>query len=135
MNIKHSIDYSGFPSSLKADDKRRATLILEGHWLRAQQQHGAAADLFAEAAELEQPIIEWAQANEKHDFAYIHILSQVSLWAQAGNPRQALKLIDKYRQNSVLSAFQLEELQKYHATLQEQLAIWLDQWAMQSIPV
>ncbi len=129
-----TIDYRGLPDELRQQNKRRSSLILEAHWLTAQKQYEAASDLFAEAAHLERPLIEWAQANDKHDFAFIHLLSELTLWSRAGNPRRALHLAAELRKNPYLSEKQSLEAEFHHQMLKEKFIEWQQVWSPSPVP-
>lgn len=62
------IDIRGFPSYLQELENMRSLRILEGRLLLAQQAFLSAADKFAQAAEMSEPFIAWAQANDKHSY-------------------------------------------------------------------
>lgn len=129
-----TIDYSGLPDELRQQNKRRSSLILEAHWLTAQQQYEAASDLFAEAAHLERPLIEWAQASGKHDFAFIHLLSELTLWSHAGNPRRALRLATDLLQNPHLGEKQSREAEAHYRMLKEKFIEWQQVWSPIPVP-
>ncbi len=130
-----SIDYSGFPDELRQHNRRRSSLILEGRWLTAQRQYETASDLFAEAAELERPLIEWAQTNGKHDFAFIHQISELSLWSHAGNPRHALRLATHLLKSPHLTDSQRDEVADHLQALREKFVRWQEDFAPKPVSV
>ncbi len=121
----NGIDTRGFPERLQQLEQQRSTLILEGRLLQAQQAFAAAMDKFAQAAEMAEPFIEWAQANDKHTYAFMQRLNQLSLWAKAGNPRRALQLARTLQTEPTLTPQQKAHVDQYASTLEAQLTHWL----------
>lgn len=121
----NGIDIRGFPSYLQDLENTRSSLILEGRLLLAQQAYSTAADKFAQAAEMSEPFIAWAQANDKHGYEFVQRLQEISLWTKAGSPRRALQLAKALQTASFLNATQKQHVATYTAELETQLTKWL----------
>jgi hypothetical protein len=83
------------PPPSDPDEIRKSNLLMEAQALRAQGQADAAADRFAEAAELEERLAESAAAAGNRAAEWQHALSAAGCWAQAGNFYAAITITDE----------------------------------------
>lgn len=78
-----------------SEEVRKSNLLMEAQSLRAQGQTDAAADRFAEAAELEARLSELAATTGDRAAEWQHALSAAGCWAQAGNFYAAITITDE----------------------------------------
>lgn len=103
--------------------------------LKGQQQYAKAADKFVQVADIERQWAEWAEKEGLNQLTIIHRYSELSCWAQAGNPYQALRLIDHLLASAQLSPEQRADLEEYQASLHYQFMHWMGEWSSASVPV
>lgn len=93
--------------------------------MRAQGKHGEAAELFAEAAQIEDalcPILEEKGLREKY---FVHAFSALSCWAQAGNIHLAIERCEELLQRPDLPPKFRQQVEDYAQTLRARRDQWL----------
>lgn len=118
-----------------ANEQLKSSLILEANLLKAQGNFEAAAQRFAEAAEIEESLAAELMGKGLQDKAFIHQLSAVSCWAQAGDLYRAITLGEQMLQNNNLTTAQSSRLEKYLEVLHGRIVQWMSQWSMESVAV
>jgi len=88
-----SINQQGLDAAFEAQETHKSDLILEGQLLR-EQQGEAAAEKFAQAAEIEERLSDICEAKGLVEKSFVHRFSAASCWAQAGNFYRAITLCD-----------------------------------------
>jgi hypothetical protein len=86
------IDRHGLDASFDADEVLKSNLIVEAQFLTAQQQPDAAADRFAQAAEIEERLSSRCADQGLREKSWVHLFSAVSCWARAGEFHTAIGL-------------------------------------------
>jgi len=129
QNKPTGVDRSNLPDALVAAERRKSNLILEANLLQYQGQYEAAADKFADAAEIEEQLANQLQALSKTEKAFIHHFSALSCWVQAGDLHRALVLGQQLLRDNNLSPNQRQQVSDYLSTLRGRLAQWMSQWA------
>jgi hypothetical protein len=118
------IQRHGVDAPFEAEEARKSNLILEARLLREQQQDEAAADRFAQAAEIEEQLSDASQAKGLTEKARVHRFSAASCWAQAGNFYRAITLCDDLLAQSDLPARLRRRIEEYVRTLRARRAQW-----------
>ena len=129
QNKPTGVDRSNLPDTLVAAEQRKSNLILEANLLQYQGQYEAAADKFADAAELEEQLASQLQPLGKTEKAFVHLFSALSCWVQAGDLHRALVLGQQLLRDDHLSPNQRQQVSDYLHTLRGRLAQWMSQWA------
>ena len=78
------------PSSYTVAVIEKSNLLLRANLLEAQQQFDEAAEMFASAARLEAQLAAMAQEYGQAATALVHLVSEMSCWAAAGDTYRAL---------------------------------------------
>ncbi|MCA9967870.1 MAG: hypothetical protein KC423_26680 [Anaerolineales bacterium] len=123
------------PAHLLELERKKSSLLFEAQLLKGQQQYAKAADKFVQVADIERQWAEWAEKEGLNQLTIIHRYSELSCWAQAGNPYQALRLIDHLLASAQLSPEQRADLEEYQASLHYQFMHWMGEWSSASVPV
>jgi hypothetical protein len=89
------IERNGLDTAFDTDETLKSNLILQGQMLIAQQQTDAAADRFAQAAEIEERLSNVCAAQGLHGKSWVHLFSAASCWARAGNFHEAIGLCEQ----------------------------------------
>jgi hypothetical protein len=129
QNKTSGLDRSNLPDDVVAAERRKSNLILEANLLQYQGQYEAAADKFANAAEIEEQLARQLQALSKPEKAFIHHFSALSCWVQAGDLHRALVLGQQLLRDNHLPSNQRQQVNDYLNTLRDRLAQWMSQWA------
>src|SRR5712692_8549823 len=88
------ISRQSLDTAFEAEEARKSDLILGARLLREQQQDEAAAEKFAQAAEIEEHLSDICEAKGLVEKSFVHRFSAASCWAQAGNFYRAITLCD-----------------------------------------
>jgi hypothetical protein len=115
--------------SIRNDEQRKSRLILEARLLRDRKEHSAAADKFAEAAEMEEQI---SRSCESVQESQVHQFSAASLWAQAGNFYQSLAICEQLLTRADLPDRLRERVQSYSQALRSRRDRWYEELVVQS---
>lgn len=122
------------PAELQALEPTKSRLLFEAKLLKGQQEYKKAAEKFIQVADIERQWAEWAEREDIPTQAFIHRYSELSCWAQAGNPYRALHLIEQLLASSHLSPEQRTDLQQYQASLHYQFINWMGEWSSAPVP-
>jgi hypothetical protein len=123
------------PAYLVELEHKKSRHLFEARLLKGQQQYEQAADKFLQVADIEQQWADWAEKEGLVQLAVIHRYSELSCWAQAGNPYHALRLVDNLLASAELSPEQRTDLEEYQAALHYQFINWMGEWSSASVPV
>lgn len=118
------INRQGLDAAFDADEARKSNLILEARLLRDQQQAEAAADKFAEAAEIEERLSDVCESRGLLEKSFVHRFSAASCWAQAGNFYRAIELCDELLGRTDLHGRLRQRVQDYAHALRARRAQW-----------
>ena len=88
--VGHGLSRQGVDAAFRANEAQKSRLLLEAQLLRAQQQSEAAADIFVEAAMLEEQLQDRCFTMGLREKAFVHGFSAASCWAQAGDFHHAI---------------------------------------------
>jgi hypothetical protein len=128
------ISRDGSSDAIHTDEQHKSRLLVEARLLRDQKQHAAAADKFAEAAEVEEQLSQACADGGLHEKSFVHQFSAVSLWAQAGNFYQALALCDRMLARTDLPQRLRGRVEHYGNTLRSRRDQWYGELVVQSAP-
>lgn len=122
------------PTDLVEMEQEKSRLLFEARLLKGQQKYEQAAERFIQVAEIERQWAEWAEQEGLDQLAIIHRYSELSCWAQGGNPYRALRLADDLLASAGLSAEQRSDLEEYRAALYYQFVNWMGEWSSAKMP-
>jgi hypothetical protein len=120
----YRINRNGLDAAFGVDKARKSNLILEAQLLREQQQDEAAADKFAQAADIEERLSDTCEAEGLVEKALIHRFSAASCWAQAGDFYHAIVLCDDLLTRADLPDRLRQRIDEYAHTLRARRAQW-----------
>lgn len=123
------INRSNLPDTFITAERHKSNLLLEANLLQHQGQYEAAADKFAEVAEIEEQLASQLLAMSKAEKAFTHSFSALSCWVQAGDLHRALVLGQKLLSDGHLSLSQRQQVNSYLSTLRGRLIHWMSHWA------
>jgi hypothetical protein len=118
------IQRQGVDAAFEAEETQKSNLILEARLLREQQQDEAAANRFAQAAEIEERLSDASQAKGLTEKSRVHRFSAASCWAQAGNFYRAIALCDDLLSQGDLPPRLRRRVEEYVQTLRARRAQW-----------
>ncbi len=118
------IDRRGLDASFDADEALKSRLIVEGQLLSAQQQPDAAADRFAQAAEVEERLSARCAAQGLHEKSWLHQFSAASCWAYAGDFHTAIGLGEQLLAQADLPPRLRQRVQEFTQTLRQRRRQW-----------
>jgi hypothetical protein len=107
------IDRRGLDASFAADEALKSNLIVEGQLLGAQEQPDAAADRFAQAAEIEERLSSHCADQGLRDKSWVHLFSAASCWARAGDFHTAIGLGEQLLAQADLSPRLRQRIQEF----------------------
>jgi hypothetical protein len=111
-------------ANIEADETLKSNLIVEARLLNAQQQAAAAADRFAQAAEIEERLSEACAAQGLKEKSWIHLFSAASCWAQAGNFHEAICLGSRLLAQADLSPRLRQRVEEFTGSLRQRRMQW-----------
>jgi hypothetical protein len=117
------IERRGLDQEFEADESMKSKLILEARLMR-EQQNEAAAQKFAEAAEIEERLSEICAARGLVEKSLVHRFSAASCWAQAGNFYRVITLCDDLLARPDLSDRLRRRVVEYAAAIRDRRAQW-----------
>lgn len=118
------INRRGLDAAFEAEEARKSALILEARLLREQRQDEAAAQRFAQAAEIEERLADTCEAKGLPEKSLVHRFSAASCWAQAGNFYRAITLCDDLLSRPDLPDRLRRRVHDYTVTLRARRAQW-----------
>jgi hypothetical protein len=98
--------------------------MLEAELLREQGQDEAAAEKFAQAAEIEERLSDLCEAKGLVEKSFVHRFSAASCWAQAGDFYHAIALCDDLLARAALPDRLRQRVHDYAQTLRARRARW-----------
>jgi hypothetical protein len=119
----HGIECRGLDQEFEADESRKSKLILEARLMR-EQQNEAAAQRFAQAAEIEERLSDLCETKGLAEKSLVHRFSAASCWAQAGNFYRAIALCDDLLARPDLSDRLRRRVEEYAAAIRDRRAQW-----------
>ena len=119
-----SINQQGLDAAFEAQETHKSDLILGARLLRERQQDEAAAEKFAQAAEIEEHLSEICEAKGLVEKSFVHRFSAASCWAQAGNFSRAITLCDDLLARADLPDHLRQHVHDYADTLRARRAQW-----------
>lgn len=122
------------PTYLVKMEHKKSQLLFEARLLKGQQQYEKAAENFVKVAEIERKWAEWAEKEGLIQLAIIHRYSELSCWAQGGNPYRALHLVDNLLASDEIPTEQRADLEQYKASLHYQFVNWMGEWSSAAMP-
>jgi hypothetical protein len=123
-SANQGIERRGLDTAFEADERRKSNLMLEGQWLSAQHQPDAAADCFAQAAEIEEHLADRCVEAGLAAKSHIHRLSAASCWARAGDFHTAIRLGDELLAHADLPPRLRQRVQEITQTLRDRRVQW-----------
>lgn len=118
------INWQGVDAAFEAEEAHKSDLMLEARLLREQQQDEAAAEKFAQAAEIEECLADLCEAKGLVEKSLVHRFSAASCWAQAGNFYRAITLCDDLLARTDLPDHLRQRVRGYADTLRARRAQW-----------
>jgi hypothetical protein len=118
------ISRKGLDATFEAEEAHKSDLILGARLLREQQQDEAAAEKFAQAAEIEEHLSDLCEAKGLVEKSFVHRFSAASCWAQAGNFYRAITLCDDLLARTDLPDRLRQRVHDYADTLRARRAQW-----------
>jgi tetratricopeptide (TPR) repeat protein len=92
--IRHGIDRRGLSEEFKRLEGEKSRLILEAHLFRKSGQVAKAHRNFAQAAEIEEILVDEARQKSLTGELRVHVISAASCWAQVGDYLRAIHLLE-----------------------------------------
>jgi len=126
------IDRHGLDAAFDAEEARKSNLIVEGQWLSAQQQPDAAADRFAQAAEIEERLSARCTAQGLQEKSWVHLFSAASCWARAGDFHTAIVLGEQLLAHADLPPRVRQRVHEYTQTLRQRRVQWTESLVLTS---
>jgi hypothetical protein len=123
----HGIKRQGVDTVFAAEEARKSHLLLTAQLLRAQHQFGAAAEMFAEAAAIEEQLQEMCFTQGLREKALLHGFSAASCWAQAGNFHHAILLCQRLLTYADVPERLRERIDAYAKMLDARRAQWYEE--------
>lgn len=117
------------PSSYTASVIEKSNLLLRANLLEAQQQFDEAAELFAKAARIEAQLAATAQQHGQPDAALVHLVSEMSCWAAAGDTYRALSRGQQLLTLSPLTPAQHTHINDFVQQIIERRRTWMQSWS------
>jgi hypothetical protein len=118
------IDRHGLDANFEAEETLKSNLILEGQLLAAQMQPDAAADRFAQAAEIDERLSDICLGKGLREKSWVHLFSAASCWAQAGNFHEAICLGDQLLAQAELPSRLRQRAAEFTGVLRQRRIQW-----------
>jgi hypothetical protein len=118
------IDRHGLDASFEADEALKSNLIVEAQLLSSRQQPDAAADRFAQAAEIEERLSARCAEQGLREKSWLHLFSAASCWARAGDFHTAIGLGDQLQAQEGLPPRLRERIQEFTDTIRKRRMQW-----------
>jgi len=119
-----SMRRQGLDVAFETEEARKSSLMLEAQLLRERGQDEAAADKFAQAAEIEGSLSEVCEEKGLIEKSFVHRFSAASCWAQAGDFYHAIALCDELLARTDLPELVRRRVSDYVHTLRTRRAQW-----------
>ena len=106
----------------------KSNFLLRANMLEVQQQFDEAAELFAKAAAIEAQLAVTAQQSGQRDIAMVHLISEMSCWAAAGDTYRALAQGQQVLALPGLTAAQRTHINDFLKQLNQRRRTWMASW-------
>lgn len=116
------------PDAYTASVIEKSNLLLRANLLEAQQQFDEAAELFANAARLEAQLAVTAQEHGQPATALVHLVSEMSCWAAAGDTYRALSRGQQLLVLPTLTPAQRTHISNFVQRLTDRRRTWMQSW-------
>jgi hypothetical protein len=120
----NGIDRQGLDSAFEAEEIRKSNLILDAGRLSADHQPDAAADRFAQAAEIEEGLADRCAAAGLAEKSWVHRFSAASCWARAGDFHTAIVQGEQLLARADLPPRLRQRVQEFTQTLRQRRVQW-----------
>ena len=117
------------PSSYTVAVIEKSNLLLRANLLEAQQQFDEAAEMFASAARLEAQLAAMAQEYGQAATALVHLVSEMSCWAAAGDTYRALSRGQQLLFLSTLTPPQRTHISDFVQQITDRRRAWMQSWS------
>ena len=117
------------PSSYTVAVIEKSNLSLRANLLEAQQQFDEAAEMFASAARLEAQLAAMAQEYGQAATALVHLVSEMSCWAAAGDTYRALSRGQQLLFLSTLTPPQRTHISDFVQQITDRRRAWMQSWS------
>jgi len=107
----------------------KSNLLLRANMFEAQRQFDEAAELFAMSADIEAQLAATAQQYGQLDMALIHLISEMSCWAAAGDTYHALTQGKKVLAFPTLTSAQRNHITGFMERLNQRRHSWMASWS------
>ena len=118
------IDRHGLDASFDADEALKSNLIVEAELLSTQQQPDAAADRFAQAAEIDERLGSRCADLGLREKSWVHFFSAASCWARAGDFHTAIGLGEQLQAEASLPPRLQQRVQEFTDTIRKRRTQW-----------
>src|SRR5438067_194777 len=118
------IDRHGLDASFDAEEALKSNLILEGQVLIAKEEPDAAADRFAQGAEIEERLSVRCANQGLREKSWVHLFSAASCWARAGDFHTAIGLGEQLLAHEDLPPRLRQRLQDFTQTIRRRRTQW-----------
>lgn len=116
------------PASYTAAVIEKSNLLLRANLLEGQQQFDDAAELFAKVARLEAQLAVIAQEHGQRDTALVHMVSEMSCWAAAGDTYRALARGQQLLALPTLTPAQRTHISDFVQQVTDRRRSWMQTW-------
>lgn len=117
-----------FPATYTVQVKEKSNLLLRANLLDAQKNFDEAAELFARVAQMESKLAEIARQHGEPQIALVHLVSEMSCWAAAGDTYRALALGQQILASTSLSPSQQSHVRSFVTQLNDRRRVWMESW-------
>lgn len=111
----------------------KSNLLLRANMYEAQNRFDEAAELFAEAATLEAELAQVARGFDRIDVELIHLISELSCWAAAGDTYRALTQGEQILTLSHLTSAQRSHIQTFLEEVSQRRRDWMQSWTYREV--
>src|SRR5713226_8325528 len=118
------IDRHGLDAAFDADEALKSNLIVEAELLSTQQQPDAAADRFAQAAEIDERLGSRCADLGLREKSWVHFFSAASCWARAGDFHTAIGLGEQLQAEASLPPRLQQRVQEFTDTIRKRRTQW-----------
>ena len=126
----HPIGRRGLDAAFGAEEARKSNLILEAQLLTAQYQLDAAADRFAQAAEIEERLADLCAEAGLPEKSWVHRFSAASCWARAGDFHTAIGLGEQMLAHADVPPRLRQRVQDFTRALRQRRVQWAEGLAL-----
>jgi hypothetical protein len=118
------IERQGLDASFDADEALKSNLIVEAQLLSTQEQPDAAADRFAQAAEIEERLSARCVELGLREKSWVHLFSAASCWARAGDFHTAIRLGEQLQAEPDLPPRLQQRVKEFTDTIRKRRTQW-----------